>query len=171
LTTERLVVRELADDDLAVVEELFGPGHATWLRWTVLGYEELERLRQPPYGERAVELREPGDVVGVAGFVPALAPFGLLPSWPEAGVRRRPEVGLFYQLLPNRRGHGYATEAARALVDYAFTELRLARLVATTTHENEASIGVMRRLGMRIERNPAPDPPWFQVVGVAEAPE
>jgi hypothetical protein len=29
----------------------------------------------------------------------------------------------------------------------------------------------MRRLGMRIDRNPYPDPPWFQVVGILENPD
>jgi hypothetical protein len=31
-------------------------------------------------------------------------------------------------------------------------------------------MGVMRKLGMRIERNPFPDPPWLQVVGFIEQP-
>ncbi len=61
---------------------------------------------------------------------------------------------------------GYATEAARALVDFAFGTMHLARLIATTDHDNLASQAVMRHLGMSIERNPRPDPPWFQVVGV-----
>ena len=41
---------------------------------------------------------------------------------------------------------------------------------ATTTYDNAASIGVMRKLGMRIERNPFPDPPWLQIVGICENP-
>jgi ribosomal-protein-alanine N-acetyltransferase len=46
----------------------------------------------------------------------------------------------------------------------------LQRVVATTTYNNAASIRVMQKLGMTIERNPLPDPPWFQVVGVLESP-
>jgi hypothetical protein len=42
--------------------------------------------------------------------------------------------------------------------------------VATTEHANIASIGVMRKLGMRIERNSLSEPPWLQVVGVLEHP-
>ena len=64
---------------------------------------------------------------------------------------------------------GYATEAARAMIDYAFRELHLRRMVATTTRDNAASIGVMRNVGMRIEENPYPDPPWFQVVGILDS--
>jgi ribosomal-protein-alanine N-acetyltransferase len=54
------------------------------------------------------------------------------------------------------------------MVRYAFTALDLDRLVATTTYGNRALIGVMRRLGMRVEVNPFPEPPWFQVIGILE---
>jgi len=59
----------------------------------------------------------------------------------------------------------------RAVVDYAFDRLRLKRIIATTAYDNLASIGVMRKLGMRIERNPLPEPRWLQVVGVLERSE
>jgi RimJ/RimL family protein N-acetyltransferase len=127
-----------------------------------------ERLRQPPYGDRAVVLKETGALVGSVGFVPCLAPFGQIPSFGGMeGSPSTPEVGLFWALRPGERGKGYATEAA-AMVRFAFDELRLRRLVATTEFENLASIAVMRRLGMTIERNPFPSPHWLQVVGVLE---
>jgi GNAT superfamily N-acetyltransferase len=94
------------------------------------------------------------------GFSPALRPSQ---RWLTT-----PEFGLFYAITPTLQGQGYATEAAQALVDYAFQHLRLKRIVATTTYENAASMGVMRKLGMRFERNPYPEPPWLQVVGVLE---
>ena len=51
-----------------------------------------------------------------------------------------------------------------------FSILHLGRIVATTRYNNTASIRVMGKLGMRIERNPSPDPPWFQVVGFVTNP-
>jgi RimJ/RimL family protein N-acetyltransferase len=51
----------------------------------------------------------------------------------------------------NYRGKGYATEAARALMDYSFNVLSLHRIYADTTNENIASWRVMERLGMRKE--------------------
>jgi hypothetical protein len=54
------------------------------------------------------------------------------------------------------------------LVDYAFGTLRIRRLIAATAEENVASMGVMRKLGMRLDRNPLPEPPWLQVVGVLD---
>jgi [ribosomal protein S5]-alanine N-acetyltransferase len=80
------------------------------------------------------------------------------------------EFGLYWAISPAHQRRGYATEAARAMIAYAFAELGLARVVATTSYDNAPSIGVMRKVGMHIERNPYPDPPWFQVVGVLHHP-
>lgn len=44
------------------------------------------------------------------------------------------------------------------------------RLSATTEYDNTASIGVMRKPGMTIAKNPLPDPPWLQVVGILDQP-
>lgn len=169
LESARLTVRELVAGDREAVEELIGDDRERWLRWTALGYEQLAQLRQPPYGERGIVLRESGRLVGLVGLVPALGPFGLLPSWPEPGRLYRPEVGLYWAVAFSHRRQGVASEAAAVLIDHAFAELRLGRVVATTERENTASIGVMRRLGMRIEVNPEPEPAWFQVVGILEA--
>lgn len=127
----------------------------------------LAQLHQPPYGDRAIVLRSTREIIGSVGFVPALAPFGQLPSF-ERTTRFTPEVGLFWALFPDHWGHGYATESAATLVAYAFNELRLRRVVATTEHDNARSIKVMRRLGMRIEKNPQPEPAWLQTVGILE---
>jgi ribosomal-protein-alanine N-acetyltransferase len=169
LESARLTVRELAAGDRAALEHIAGADRERWLTWTVSSYEQLAELHQPPYGERAVVLRESGRLVGLVGLVPALGPFGLLPAWPEPGPLHRPEVGLYWEVDPAHRRRGVASEAAAMVVAHAFAELRLARIVATTEHANLASIGVMRRLGMRIERNPGPEPAWLQVVGILDA--
>ena len=82
-----------------------------------------------------------------------------------------PEVGLFWVIDPEQQRRGYATEAAQAMVQHAFTHLRLKRIIATTEYTNIASQGVMRRLGMRVLHNPLPEPPWLQVVGVLQNSE
>jgi len=186
LETERLLIRPFTTDDLDAVHQLldielaqvdFGSEGAKardererWLRWTVLGYEELAKLYQPPYGDRAVALKQNGVLIGAIGYVPCLAPFeqlrGFAPSGGVTGARlNSAECGLFYAFAPAHQRRGYASEATRAMIAYAFTQLRLKRVVATTTYDNAASIGVMRSVGMRIEQNPYPDPPWLQVVG------
>jgi RimJ/RimL family protein N-acetyltransferase len=190
LETERLIVRALTMADLDDVHLLLdvqlsdaGAGSAgakalaereRWLRWTILSYEELAKLHQPPYGERAVVLRRTGRLVGLCGFVPALGPFAQLPSASspaDAPVSARlysTEFGLYYALSPERQREGLATEATRVMIDYAFRQLLLKRIVATTTHDNAASIRVMEKVGMRIERNTRPEPQWFQVVGILD---
>src|SRR5262249_16512743 len=51
-----------------------------WLRWTVLAYEELAALYQPPYGDRAMSLRGTGELIGACGYVPCLNAFGQIPA-------------------------------------------------------------------------------------------
>jgi RimJ/RimL family protein N-acetyltransferase len=181
LETDRLWIREFMLDDLEAVRPLLtsadesaaeaSDAHARWLNWTVLSYRELARLHQPPYGDRAMVAKETGALVGACGYVPLLAPFAQIPGLAarkgsSARIRNSPEVGLYWAVLPDQQRRGYATEAAQALVRYAFGSLNVQRLVATTTHDNLASIAVMRKLGMRIERNPSPDPAWLQIVGI-----
>jgi RimJ/RimL family protein N-acetyltransferase len=178
LETERLTIRafERADGDTysrlldaAFGADSYGSSDAkrVLFEFQVASDAGLALLHQPPYGDRAIVLRSTGQIIGSVGFAPALAPFGLLPSF-EATPLFTPEVGLFWALSQDRQGHGYATEAAAAMIAYAFTELRLRRIVATTEHDNTRSINVMRRLGMRFERNPQPEPHWFQTVGILD---
>ena len=191
LESERLLIRPFTLADLESIHHIldielaaadFGnEGEKTleerrrWLQWTVWGYEEIAKLYQPPYGERAIVRRATGDVIGACGFVPCLAPFGQIPTLRMPGPVEEqrlnsPEFGLYYAVAPRHQRHGYATEAAQALIRYAFTELGPRRIVATTTYDNEPSIGVMRNLGMEIASNTRPTPPWLQVVGVARNP-
>lgn len=190
LETPRLLIREFEPGDLDAAfhlldVELAEPGaepgaeardaRRRWLDWTALAYGELAALHQPPYGDRAIVLRESGRLVGACGFAPVLAPLGQIPGFGPAGAAPSPgqrftaEVGLYWAISPAHRRQGLATEAGRALIDYGLAELNLRRIVATTEHDNAASTGVMRRLGLRIERNPFPDPPWLQVVGWLDA--
>jgi ribosomal-protein-alanine N-acetyltransferase len=48
-------------------------------------------------------------------------------------------------------GRGYATEAAAALLRYGFDELGLQKISATCDPNNTASVGVLRKIGMRQE--------------------
>jgi hypothetical protein len=54
------------------------------------------------------------------------------------------------------------------MISYAFNELRLKRIIATTEYANIASQGIMQKLGMQIMRNPLPEPSWLQIVGILE---
>jgi [ribosomal protein S5]-alanine N-acetyltransferase len=67
-----------------------------------------------------------------------------------AGLRLLDDLGLeiFYSLTPESWGKGYATEAARAVLDYALGPLGLPEVLAEVDEGNAASIAVIRRLGM-----------------------
>ena len=76
---------------------------------------------------------------------------------PEEVIRFRPdlatippyhilEVEIGWALSMYHRGHGYATEAPRALIDHGFGTLNVARIVAFTGRDNRASSRIMERL-------------------------
>ncbi len=67
-------------------------------------------------------------------------------SPPDTAGRLR--GGTWFHPSPDRWGQGFATEAARALAHFGFSQLRLARISATCRPENVASAGVLRKLGM-----------------------
>lgn len=59
------------------------------------------------------------------------------------------ELEIGWRLLPAHWGRGYATEAARAMIDFGFRELGAPRLFSIADPRNIASTRVMDRLGMR----------------------
>jgi RimJ/RimL family protein N-acetyltransferase len=179
ITTPRLIIREFTEQDAdavaRVLDDCFGAAPRVaregWLAWSVRNYRALEGLGQPPYGDYAVECRDGGEVIGTVGLVPSFGPFETLPTFASrlrvgATGRVTPEFGLFWAVATPHRRFGYATEAAAAMAAFAFKELNVDRLVATTEHANEPSIAVMRRLGMTVEKNPRAEPEWFQTIGI-----
>jgi ribosomal-protein-alanine N-acetyltransferase len=178
LKTSRLLIRPLESEDFASYQELVrlslestnnAPAEQLF-EWYRLSSSLQAMLYQPPYGDRALILTSTNELIGVAGFVPCLDFFGLIPELQVFGSEKlkTPEIGLFYAVHPDHQRQGYATEAASALIDYAFQSLKLKRLIATTRYENVASQGVMKKLGMKICRNPFPEPEWLQIVGFVE---
>jgi RimJ/RimL family protein N-acetyltransferase len=74
-----------------------------------------------------------GEIVGVCGIT--------------ASDRRGPELG--YWVGVRHWGHGYATEAARALIGHAFTDLGHATLAASARVSNPASRRVLEKCGFQ----------------------
>lgn len=191
IETSRLVIRPFTLNDLQAVHQIldhelqdadFGnEGSQTlvdrekWLQWTLLNYEQLSKLNQPPYGERAIVQKNFNTLIGVCGFVPCLDWFDQLCDFNQTENTANQslsttEFGLFYAISKNLQGFGFATEAAVAMATYAFENLHVKRIIATTTYDNAASIKVMRKLGMQLMKNSLKQPEWLQVVGVLNNP-
>ncbi len=186
IVTNRLIIRTFILDDLQaihrILDQTLGDGkkvedqaalleRRSWLQWSILNQEWFPKIGQPPYGDRAITLKSTQVVVGAIGYVPLLDLYDQIPELRTAAMASKyatPEVGLFWAIDPNYQRQGFASEAAQGLIEYAFKQLRLKRILATTEYENMASQGVMRRVGMKITHNPLPDPPWLQIVGVLE---
>jgi hypothetical protein len=89
-----------------------------WLQWTVLGYEMFATLGQPHYGERAVTLKETGEIIGAVGIVPYLDTFNRVAAFKRPSDAPPPQVGL----LGDRPGiKARFAKAARAIMEYLFT--------------------------------------------------
>lgn len=96
------------------------------------------------HGALMIDLRAGGACIGQVGI---------------NGGALFPEKELGWLLYDGHEGHGYATEAARALRDWATRTLKLASLVSYVARGNVASISVAERLGaMRDAQAERPDP-------------
>jgi ribosomal-protein-alanine N-acetyltransferase len=141
IRTERLVVRRFEPDDWRAVFEYAGDPQA--MRYFVDGPFTEAQAREFVNGncgdgadEHAVVLERDGHLVGHLVFHPWAMP-------------RTYEIGWMFH--PAHQGTGYATEAARAVLDHAFRDLGAHRAIATCQPENVASCRVAEKLGMRRE--------------------
>ena len=176
LETERLIIRELTMDDIVsinvVLNKSFGSEtpideRQRWLQWTVLGYEMFSMLEQPHYGERAIVLKETGEIIGAVGIVPYLDTFNKVTAFNRApNFPATAEVGLFWAIDPAHQRNGFAPEAARAVTKYLFNHEKLGRIIATTGYKNLPSQKVMKKLGMTVQHLKEPHPPDQFVVGI-----
>jgi ribosomal-protein-alanine N-acetyltransferase len=97
--------------------------------------------REPAWREwlvRAAVLRSEGQMVGHAGFH---GPPGM------NGPAKADAVEVGYTVFPEFRGHGYATEAARALLDWAAERHGIRSFIASVAPDNEPSLAIVRKLG------------------------
>ncbi|MFE9389065.1 GNAT family N-acetyltransferase [Streptomyces sp. NPDC006784] len=151
LLTERLLLRAWRESDLAPwaamnadpqVREHF-PGVLDRAESDASVARFQADLERRGWGWWAVEVRASGEFIGFAGLDPVEE------ELPVEGV----EVG--WRLARSAWGHGFATEAGRAAVEFGFASLGLPEIVAITPVGNVRSQAVMRRLGMA--HDPADD--------------
>jgi RimJ/RimL family protein N-acetyltransferase len=147
LMTARLLLRPWQMEDLDTYHQLMGdPEVVRYLYGEPLTREQSEES----LGHRSPVITEPDRWMNLAVVVSAT---GLVAGevglcW-HSDVHRHAEIG--YTFLPAHRGQGYATEAAAAMVELAFTALDAHRVSAQLDARNTASGRVLQRLGMRFE--------------------
>jgi RimJ/RimL family protein N-acetyltransferase len=149
LETERLVLRRQVIGDLDALWELYCDPEVTKyipdapktredareeLEWFMNGHP-----RRPELGLWATILKENGRFIGRSGLLP----------WTIEG---QDEVEVAYTIAREYWGRGLGTEAAKAILQYGFEHLGLARLICTIEPENIASQKVAEKIGMKLEK-------------------
>jgi RimJ/RimL family protein N-acetyltransferase len=91
------------------------------------------------------------------------AGFRYVDAWPNHWPESYDAIELGYCVIPEDRGHGYVTEAARELLTAAFAAFDVPSIRAKCRHDNPKSAGVLSRCGMT-ELEPAEGHRRFEVV-------
>lgn len=148
IRTERLLLRELHIEDFAALSEIQShPEVHTYEQNTISSLDEVLNYIEKA-GRWALDI--PRTHFRLAITVPpsgqVCGRLTLTLNWAEI---REWEIG--WQLHPEEWGKGYATEAAQAVLAYAFHELKAHRVVAFCNFNNDRSTRVMERLGMTRE--------------------
>ncbi|SRR5579885_64832 len=147
LETERLRLRPVADEDLEHFAALYAdPDVMRFIgnRGALPREQARERLdfmidhwRRHGFGMWSLFRKADGAFVGRCGL-----------RYMDTTM----DIELGYTLGKPYWGQGFATEASRAVVRYAFEVMKVGRLVAIADPANAASINVMKKLGMTFER-------------------
>ena len=146
--TERLVVRDWVVDDAPAALGIYGRDEVT--RWLgappMQSVMSLEAMREgvgrmiarnaerPGFGLWPTVRSDDGALVGATLLAPVRDGDGAV------------EIGWHFN--PDYWGHGYATEAARGVLELAFGSRDLDRVIAVVYPGNARSLAVCRRLGM-----------------------
>ena len=148
LSTPRLELRELAEDDAPFILELLndpsfirniGDRNVRTLddAREYIRKGPLASYKQHGFGLWLVRIKGEGTPIGICGLL-------------KRDALDAPDIGFAY--LPAFHGKGYGYEAARAVLDHARDTLRLPRVVAIVNADNEPSARLLEKLGIRFER-------------------
>ena len=157
LRTPRLLIRPWTPDDAEAALAIYGDARVMrYLGSAGAGggsppVPDLETMRQRMrrWFEQSAD---PDGLPGLLAIVEKESgqPIGsvLLKRLPDGSGNPTKDVEVGWHLRPDRWGRGHATEAARAMIAYAFEILRLPEVHAVVYKDNAASLRVCERLGM-----------------------
>ena len=147
LRTQRLTLRRLCRDDVDAIFAVIGDPIAMQYYPRSYAYQDalewiernLRRYANDGHGIMAAVLNSTGEVIGDCGIA-------------RQDVEGEAMLEVGYHLRRDHWGHGYATEAGHACLQYAFRELTAEKVIALIRPENVPSQRVAERNGMRVER-------------------
>ena len=149
--TDRLLLRSPSEEDLVSIVDLWtdplvtkhigGPRNGDMVLEYFRDYANDPEASVSEEGDRwwSVIGSSSGQFIGLCGLT-------------EKEIEGQSEIDLGYFFLPSFWGKGYATEAARRVVEYALSGLQLGSIVAVIDPANVASKAVALKLGMVLER-------------------
>jgi len=145
IETERLILREWRDEDLAPFARMNGdPLVMEFLprvldeKTTARHMKEFQKhFKVHGYGLYAVEIKETGEFAGFVGL-----------NTVDFKSHFTPAIEIAWRLDYEYWGKGYGSEAAKAVIAHAFNGLGLRELVAFTVHDNARSRHLMEKIGM-----------------------
>ncbi|PRW62337.1 GNAT family N-acetyltransferase [Actinopolyspora mortivallis] len=147
LRTERLLIRDWTAEDAEAAFRIYGnPEVAVWLAPVMQRVGDPNAMRSvldawieaapnlaPPTGRWAMVRRADDELVGGLGL-------RLLPPYEE-------DIEIRWQVRQDQWGRGYATEGARALIGWAFSQ-DVDEIFAVARSSNSRAVATARRLGM-----------------------
>lgn len=147
LETDRLLVRSWIETDRNLFREINADAKVMEFFAFRRSHEEADALlakingsiQDTGLGFYALEVKATAEPIGFCGLS--------LANLPDIFPVETVEIG--WRLATRFWGHGYVTEASRALLDFAFEEKGIAAVLAFAVAENRRSTGVMERIGMR----------------------
>lgn len=174
LQTDRLILRPFTPADIEIHRVVFSDPEvcryycgrtrtpAETQEWLI--HRMWQARNEDELGFLAMVRKPDGQIMGLAAL--QLMVSLTLRFEEEADTPFNPiTVELSYAIGREYQRQGYTKEACRALIDYGFGEMRLARLVNGIAPENTASNAVCRSLGFRQVRNVHPTSPgWVWVL-------
>ena len=143
LRGDRIVLRTVEDEDVDVLQR--ARNEPTFRDGLMSKYPANRTMVEMDLEERAENDDE--DTLGALICVEE-EPVGMIHLF---DIQPAESGSLGYWLLPEYRGNGYVTEGAGLLIDHAFQNLALHRILAWAIDYNEASQAVLRRLGFSHE--------------------
>jgi len=147
LETERLVLRRLSSDDAEFILELLNqPSFLQYIgdKGVRNNDDAVNYIQTGPvasyekcgFGLYLVELKDSARPIGICGLLKRDS---------------LPDVDVGFAFLPDYWSRGYAFEAAVAVMNYGKEVLGLRRIVAITSLDNEASISLLEKIGLKFE--------------------